>query len=80
MDASVNPSLLFEALSATRKPLAEARTLPREVFTDPATLALENAKLFARRWLAVAREEDLPDLGSFLTRTIGDERVLVVTA
>ena len=76
----MNPTALAQALAETCRPLAEARTLPRTVFTDPATLALENGKLFARRWVAVARAEDLPEPGSFLTRTIGDERVLVVFA
>ena len=68
------------ALAETRKTHAEACTLPRAVFTDPATFALELAELFGRRWLAAAREADLPDTGSFVTRTIGDERVLIVRA
>ena len=75
-----NPSALAQALAETCKPLAQARTLPRAVFTDPDTLALEHRELFARRWLAVGREEDLPEAGSFLTRAIGAERVLVVRA
>ena len=73
-------STLAPALAETRKAHAEACTLPRAVFADPATFALELAELFGRRWLAVAREADLPDTGAFVTRTIGDERVLVVRA
>ena len=47
---------------------------------DQATLVLELGELFGRRWLAVAREEDVPDAGAFITRPIGNERVLVVRA
>ena len=71
-------STVADALDATSRPLADARTLPRTVFTDPAILALEHAALFGRRWLAVGREEDLADAGCFITQAIGDERVLVV--
>jgi Rieske 2Fe-2S family protein len=65
-------------LAATRRPLAEARTLPRRVYTDAAIFALESRALFGRMWLAVGREEDLPEAGSYLTRAIGEEKILVV--
>jgi Rieske 2Fe-2S family protein len=66
------------ALAATCRPLAEARTLPRRVYTDPQVFALEGRAMFARMWLCVGREEDLPDSGSYLTHAIGDERILVL--
>jgi Rieske 2Fe-2S family protein len=69
---------LRAALAATARPLAEARTLPRAVYTSAEILALEHRALFARMWLAVGREEDLDGAGSFLTHPIGDERILVV--
>jgi glycine betaine catabolism A len=71
---------LLDGLTATRRPLPEARTLPRAVYTDGAILDLEYRHLFAKRWLAIAREEDLSDAGSFLTFEIGGERILVVRA
>ena len=80
MEPSIDPAALAQALAETAKPLAQARTLPGAVLTDPATLTREQRELFARRWLAVGREEDLPDPGSFLTQEIGAERVLVVRA
>ena len=73
-----NEQALAAALERTRAPLEAAQTLPSAVLTDPRWLALECAELFARRWIAVGRAEDLPDAGSFLTQTIGSERVLVV--
>lgn len=69
---------LVEDLAATCRPLAEARTLPRRVYTDPAIFALEGQHLFGRMWLAVGREEDVPETGSYLTHAIGDEKLLVV--
>lgn len=65
-------------LAATARPLAEARTLPRRVYTDAEVFALESRVLFGRMWLCVGREEDLPEVGSFLTQEIGGEKILVV--
>jgi Rieske 2Fe-2S family protein len=69
---------LAEDLAATCRPLAEARTLPRRVYTDAGIFALEARALFGRMWLAVGREEDLPEKGSYLTHAIGEERILVL--
>ncbi len=77
--SALRPQLL-DGLAATRRPLAEARTLPRAVYTHDAILDLEYSHLFAKRWLAIAREGDLPDAGSFLTFQIGGERILIVRA
>jgi glycine betaine catabolism A len=69
---------LLLGLQATRLPLAEARTLPRAVYTSDGILDLEYRELFGKGWLAVAREEDFPVAGSFLTHEIGGERILIV--
>ncbi len=69
---------LLAGLAATARALSDARTLPRAVYTDAAILDLEHRKLFGTHWLAIAREEDLPDAGSFVTLEIGGERVVVV--
>jgi Rieske 2Fe-2S family protein len=71
---------LLAGLADTARPLDHARTLPREVYTSPAILALEERELFRRMWLCVAREEDFPDPGSFLTCTIAGERILLMRA
>ena len=69
---------LTAALHATCKPLAEACALPGACYTERAIHALEQERLFAASWLAVAREEDLPAAGSFVTCTLGRERILLV--
>src|SRR5690606_33219364 len=69
---------LAAALRTTRLPLAQARTLPAACYTDPAIHALERRELFGRHWLAVARDEDLPEAGSFVTRGLGGDSILIV--
>ncbi|MSQ20212.1 MAG: aromatic ring-hydroxylating dioxygenase subunit alpha [Betaproteobacteria bacterium] len=69
---------LLARLRATRAPLAEARTLPRAVYTSKAILDLEYHELFGKAWLAVMRDDDLPGAGSFLTHEIGGERILII--
>jgi nitrite reductase/ring-hydroxylating ferredoxin subunit len=69
---------LLAGLATTAAPLDRARTLPREVYTSPDILALEQRELFRRMWLCIGREEDFPKPGSFLTQTIANERILVI--
>jgi p-cumate 2,3-dioxygenase alpha subunit len=42
----------------------------RRVFTDPNILQLEHDKIFERCWLYCGHDTELPEPGSFLTRTI----------
>src|SRR5262245_62256199 len=69
---------LLAGLADTAAPLDRARTLPREVYTSPDILALEQREMFRRMWLCIGREEEFPKPGSFLTQTIGGERILVI--
>jgi Rieske 2Fe-2S family protein len=69
---------LAESLRDTQQPLERARTLPAPCYDAEAIHALEQEHLFPHHWLAVAREEDLPGAGHFVTRDIGRERILVV--
>jgi glycine betaine catabolism A len=71
---------LLAGLAATAAPREDARTLPREVYRSPDILALEQRGIFRRMWLCVGREEDFPKAGSFLTETIGGERIVVMRA
>jgi Rieske 2Fe-2S family protein len=57
-------------------PLPGPRTPDGSVYWDPSVLELELERLFGRNWLCVAREEDLPAPGAFLTRSIGAESLL----
>jgi Rieske 2Fe-2S family protein len=47
-------------------PLARATPLPSRAFTDPGSLALERAAIFARTWTCVGREDEVALPGQFL--------------
>jgi Rieske 2Fe-2S family protein len=68
------------ALARTTEPLEGARTLPAACYLSEAVLQCERETLFGRHWLAIGRETDLPEAGSFITAEIAAERVLVVRA
>jgi glycine betaine catabolism A len=55
-----------------------SRTPEGAVYWDPSQLHVELEQLFYRHWLCVAREEQLPRPGDFITRKIGTESILFV--
>lgn len=59
-------------------PLAQARTIPARWYRDPAVANLERHRIFADRWLAAGRADQVVDPGSFFTCTLAGEPLLVV--
>jgi len=53
-------------------------SLPRAAYVDEAFLELERERLWWREWVAVGREEQLPQPGDFLALDLAGERVIVV--
>ncbi len=49
-----------------------------DLYTDPAVLAAERARLFARSWALVATSEELAQLGSYVTASVGGVPLAVV--
>ncbi|MGD9597896.1 MAG: aromatic ring-hydroxylating dioxygenase subunit alpha [Steroidobacteraceae bacterium] len=65
-------------LERTRGPFGEARTLPGEVYGAGEILQLEQRGLFAREWLCVGREADIPVPGDWFLRDIAGDSVIVM--
>ena len=74
-----------EELASIRAPIERASTLPARVFTSGDFFALETARIFYRRWMAVGFEATLPSpgdmrpielLGQPLVLVRGDDGVL----
>jgi phenylpropionate dioxygenase-like ring-hydroxylating dioxygenase large terminal subunit len=66
------------ALQDLARRRVRADFIPADHYTDPAITELENAKLWPKVWQWVGREEDLPEVGSYLTYDIGKDAVVVV--
>jgi Rieske 2Fe-2S family protein len=71
-----------ETQSTTDAPLPNralrAPTPDGSVYWDPSVFRIELEQLFYRRWVCVAREQELEAVGDFLTRRIGPESLLFV--
>lgn len=50
--------------------------VPRRAFTDPVIFAREYAAIFNRCWLYLGHASELPEPGSFLTRTVARRPIL----
>lgn len=56
-------TMVRDVLEAISRPAEKAVGLPGAAFHDPAFLALENERLFARCWVAAASLSDIPEAG-----------------
>ena len=69
------PTEVCDRLRETVDP--ERGRIPMFVYTDPGVYRLELERLFARTWLFVAHESELPNPGSFVVREMGEQSVIV---
>lgn len=75
---SLGAAQIAADLAATRRPFAQARTLPGAVYASPAVFALEQQAIFARSWLCAGRVADVPDAGDWFVKEVAGESVIVV--
>lgn len=55
----------------------DGSTVDRRVFVDDSIYRLELGRIFAKCWLYLGHESELPDKGSFFTTTMGEDPVIV---
>jgi Rieske 2Fe-2S family protein len=65
----------LKSLAATRKP---GHTLPGSFYTSQSVFEMDLDVIFARHWIFVAVEPDIPDAGDFLTVELGRNSILLV--
>jgi Rieske 2Fe-2S family protein len=65
-------------VAATRRPTLEATTLPARVHLDPNVFQYEMDAWWARHWLVVGREDELPESGSYIRRNVLDTSLFIV--
>ncbi len=72
------PMLNRDDLHAATAPLNRARSMPAGFYTDPAIFAAERQQILLKRWFFLAREEQVPNPGDYLTfDTAGGPVILI---
>src|SRR5581483_4613079 len=67
-----------EELEASTVELSEAITLPPRCYTSPEFYAFEMEAIFAREWVCVGRQEQIPNPSDYFTVTVVNDPLLVV--
>ena len=70
-------SPILDALPPYRGNEAAAPMLPRECYTSAAFFEFEREAVFARNWVCVGREDQLPAPGDMLAVSVAGERLIV---
>lgn len=66
-----------EQVAAVRRPLNQAALLPASFYADARSHAFDVEKLFMRHWLPVAHVSELAEPGSYLSREMFGEPILL---
>ena len=70
--------LTAEEVASVRREFRAASLLPKRVYHDPAIHEWERENILRRDWVMVAREEDVPEPGSYQLVTLDGEDLIVV--
>jgi glycine betaine catabolism A len=69
-----------EEIAAVRKPYRAASLLPGRAYHDAEIHEFERSEWFRRDWIAVGREEDAGEAGTYFLAEVDDEALIVVRA
>lgn len=56
----------------------EHREVATRLLTDPEIYEIELERIFAKSWIVLGHESEIPDAGDFVTRKMGDDMVILV--
>ncbi len=74
----LDPALLRTVRDSLCQPVETARGLPGWMFHDPEVYALEQERIFAKSWVCVGAEDDLPKVGDVLPVEVAGRPLLLV--
>lgn len=71
----------MDTLTTMRHGLAQRQpdySLPQDFYKDAAIFRLDMEHIFYQHWLFVAHDCELPQIGDYLTQTVGDYSIIIV--
>jgi phenylpropionate dioxygenase-like ring-hydroxylating dioxygenase large terminal subunit len=69
---------LLDEIEVSTLDLPDARTMPHEVYTSEEFYRFELESIFAREWLCLGHESQVPNVGDYMTVKVGPEPLVVV--
>lgn len=70
-------AVLTPKFKLTREKLLRARHLPGHVYSSPELYAMEKERIFMTHWLSVARVEEVPNVGDYMTFDVMNEPIII---
>jgi nitrite reductase/ring-hydroxylating ferredoxin subunit len=55
----------------------DKREVRNRVYSDAEIYQLELEKIWARQWVCVGHESEIPNIGDFMTRIVGDDQLII---
>ena len=72
------PSPRVDGMLDTLAAAIKKGRLPLWIYNDPEVFRLEMERVFARNWIFVAHESEIPNSGDYVTRPIGQDPFIIV--